>query len=325
MWAGILVWLGGLGGGLVWWEELGWASGWHRAGWWAARWAGLRAVDFGLGKRNNGRAGQLTGWSEGWSGGLASWLVGSLKKELFEALNFLLGYSSFFLFIFLRPFYLPWYAVQYWRVRQTADPFPLFRNSPVYWDEVIALPLPYLAERLVKLAESDRERGLAEIRFVATKRPYQRRAAQRALITLTIRELEQLDNLEKLATAGQVLHFIPIDAEYVPQGFADARRRIDTIAQNARDYLTRVTSTGQIKILYELQDELRALQNAMALVGPPVGPSFQPLASRWLALVEQEQANCQQQLTFTPLPNPFVEGNPLQPRDLVCSKAAEIS
>ena len=251
----------------------------------------------------------------GLASGLVGGLVGSLEKELFEALRFLLGYSSFFLFIFLRPFYLPWYAVQYWRVRQTADPFPLFRNSPVYWDEVIALPLPYLASWLVKLAESDRERGLAEIRFVATKRPYQRRAAQRALVILAIQELEQLDNLEKLATAGQVLHFIPIDAEYVLQGFADARRRIDTIAQNARDYLTRVTSTGQIKILYELQDELRALQNAMALVGPPVGPSFQPLASRWLALVEQEQANCQQQLTFTPLPNPFVAGNPLQPRD----------
>ena len=257
----------------------------------------------------------------GLGGGLASGLVfglgGSLEKELFEALKlFLLGYSGLFLFIFLRPFYLPWYAVQYWRVRQTADPFPLFRNSPVYWDEVIALPLPYLASWLVKLAESDRERGLAEIRFVATKRPFQRRAAQSALITLAIRELEQLDSLEKLATAGQILQFVPIDAEYVPQGFADARRRIDTIAQNARDYLTRVTAVGQMKILQELQGELHALQNAVALVGPPVGPSFQPLASRWLALVEQEQANCQQQLTFTPLPNPFVVGNPLQPRDL---------
>ena len=79
--------------------------------------------------------------------------------------------------------------------------------------------------------------------------------------------------------------------------------------------MTRTTAIGQLKILQELQDELRALQSRMALVGPPVGLGFQPLARRWLLLVKQEQANCQQQLSFTPLPNPFVVGNPLQSRD----------
>jgi len=39
------------------------------------------------------------------------------------------------------------------------------------------------------------------------------------------------------------------------------------------------------------------------------------LASRWLHLVEQEQTEGRKQLASTPLPNPFVVGNPLQPRD----------
>ena len=242
-------------------------------------------------------------------------LGGERAGVLFAALQFLLGYSGSFLLIAFRLFYLPLYAVQYWRAGQTSDPFPLFQNSPVYWDGAIVSPLPYLTSWLVRLVESDRERGLAEIRFVAVRGPYQGQAARKALIILAVRELEQLDSLEKLATARQVLRFVPLDAEYLPRGFAEARRRLDTIAQTVQDYLTRVTPTGRMNLLQELQDQLSELQLMVGVIGLPVGPSLQPLASRWLRLVEQEQTECQKHLVSTPLPNPFVAGNPLQPRD----------
>ena len=143
----------------------------------------------------------------------------------------------------------------------------------------------------------------------------QRAKAQKILIPMVIQELEWIDSMEEMATAGNALQFSPIGTEPLPHGFVDARSRVDTIAQLTRDYLTRATAIGQLKILQELHDELQALSNAMASVRPPVGPSLQRLAHRWLYLVKQEQANCQQQLSFTPLPNPFVVGNPLQPRD----------
>ena len=234
-----------------------------------------------------------------------------------------LDYTNFFLFWYpivvlllsLRLFYWPCQLVQYYRVTQTADLFLIFRNSPVYWDEFIAFPLPHLTSWLVKLVESDRERGLAEILFVAAKRPFQRSAAQRALIIVALRELKQFDSLEKLATAGRVLRFVPVDAEYLPRGFAGVQRRLGTIAQTVQEYLTRFTPASRMDILRELRDELIELRLMASVIGLPIGSSLQPLVNRWLRLVEQEQTECQKHLISTPLPNPFVAGNPLQPRD----------
>lgn len=143
----------------------------------------------------------------------------------------------------------------------------------------------------------------------------QRAKAQKILIPMAIQELEWIDSMEEMAAAGNALQFSPIGTEPLPDGFVNARSHIETVAQMAQDYLTRTTAIGQLKILQELHDELQALHNAMALVRPPVGPGFLQLTRRWLRLVKQEQAHCQQQLSFTPLPNPFVVGNPLQSRD----------
>jgi len=247
--------------------------------------------------------------------GLGLGLVVGLDKGLTEGLTFALGYMIAFLLTHLRLFYLIPYAIQYWRAKKISDLFQIFRNSPVYWDEVIAMPLPYLAGWFVRLANHDRERGLIEIEFVGAKRPYQRRAAQKALIRLAVQELEKVDSLEKMASASQILKFIPSSAEYLPRGLEDARTSINGISQLAADYLTRLTPVSQMKVLEELRQEVENFGAAMTLVKPPVGPSFQPLAARWLDIVKQEQAECQRRLAFTPIPNPFVVGSPLQSRD----------
>lgn len=247
--------------------------------------------------------------------GLVSALVGG-ASEGFSAMPFtILVYVPVFLLIFLRPFYLVPHLIQYLRAKKSPNPFPMFRNSPVYWDEVIATPLPYLARWLVQLANRDRERGLAEILHLAERRPYQRRAAQRALIMLAVQELQHITTLEGMARAGQKVYFLPSEMEYAPPGLKDARLFIDRVSQQAQDYLTRATPVGQAKVLEELQVELRAFRDAMALVKPPTGPQFSPIAEQWLRLIEHEATAHQTRLAFTPIPNPFIFGNPLQPRD----------
>ncbi len=224
-------------------------------------------------------------------------------------------YALSFLVFHLRPFYLIPYAVQYRRGKQARDPFKIFRNSPVYWDEVIATPLPKLMDWLVRLVHHDRQQGLKEILFVAEKRPYQRRAAQRALIAIAIEDLRRIESLEGMATAAKLLEFLPAEAEHLPAGLSDAQRRIEAIAALAQDFLTRKTGTGQSKILADLRPEIERFRDAMALVKPPVGTSFQPLASRWLAITGEAELECRRHSVFAPLPNPFIVGNPLQPRD----------
>lgn len=182
------------------------------------------------------------------------------------------------------------------------------------WDEAIAMPLPFLSDWLVRLATFDRERGMSEIANVA-RLPHQRRAAQRALVSILVQDLQRIDSIEKMAPAPRVLAVLPSDAEYMPPGLDDAGRHIRRVAELASDYLTRVTSVGQMNVLGELRGVVESFRDAMVLIKPPVGPAFQSAASRWLELVKGEEAECRKRIAFEPIPNPFVVGNPLMVRD----------
>jgi len=92
-----------------------------------------------------GAGAELAGYSFVWNEALPILFFG-LEKGLAEAINYVLAFLPIFFFTYFRPFYLLPYAWQYWRARIASDPFPIFRNSPVYWDEVIATPLPYLKD-----------------------------------------------------------------------------------------------------------------------------------------------------------------------------------
>jgi hypothetical protein len=230
------------------------------------------------------------------------------------SLRFGTAYAVVFLFGYFRPFFLLPYAVQLWRSRKAADPFPLFDNSPVYWDEAIAMPLPFLADWLVRLSEFDRQRGMTEITNVA-RRPYQRRAAQRALVRVLFHDLEKADSFKKMASALDLLAILPSDAQYLPTGLDDAARHILKVAELASDYLTRVTTVGQINVLGELRGVVESFRDAMVLVKPPVGPTFQSAASHWLEIVKAEEIRVRERIAFEPIPNPFVVGNPLMVRD----------
>ena len=208
--------------------------------------------------------------------------------------------------------YLPFHFVQYLRARRgSLDAFLLLRNSPVYWDEMIFYRLPYLASWLVRLVEQDRERGLREMLFVASERPFQQGAARNALLTVALRDLERIDTLTKLPGAGESLDFVPRESPYVPRGLREVRDRLKTIAAHAAEYQERATLAARTKSLDELQATLTALRSMLMLVGRPVGLWLAPLAARWSRLVEQERSNLDSRHAGT-IRNPFVVGNPLR-------------
>lgn len=243
--------------------------------------------------------------------------AGATNKGLGAALLAGTTYEAVFLFVYLRPFYLVPHVVQYWRSKKAADPFLFFRNSPVYWDESIAMPLPFLRDWLLNLATVDRERGMNEIAHML-RLPHRRRAAQRALITLVVIELQQeADRLEKMVSAPQLLAALPSDTKYLPKGLDDVARNIVQVADLASDYLTRFTQVGQMDVLRELRAAVKSLYESLFFVMTiaPVGPAFEIRNWQWLDIVEAEEARCRKRMTFEPVPNPFVVGNPLMVRD----------
>ena len=158
----------------------------------------------------------------------------------------------------------------------------------------------------------DRVEGLAAIRFIASTRPYQRRAAQKALIHLAITDLDQLKSLDQIAKAGEVLSFLPVQAEYSPRGLKDVHSRINAISELAQDYVHQHgDSVRRGNLLRELVEKLEELLNTTDLLEPRVGLSFQGLAAAWLRVVLEEEKRCEQDLRFISIPNPFVPFEPL--------------
>jgi uncharacterized protein len=260
------------------------------------------------------QVGPSAGLVFGMGGGLVLGLVFALVEGLREGLRAGFAYAGVFFFVYLRLLHIVPYASQRWRSRKAADPFLFFRNSPVYWDEAIAMPLPFLSDWLVNLATFDRQRGMNEIVKVA-RLPYQRRAAQRALVTVLLQDLKQADSVEKVASATEALANLPSDAQYLPTGLADAARHIHRIDELTNDYLTRITPVGQMSVIKELRSALEAFRDAMVLTKPPVGPAFQSVAMHWLEVIKVIEVGAHKRIAVEPIPNSFVVGNPLMVRD----------
>jgi uncharacterized protein len=296
---------GGLGGGLVLGLVLGLLTG-----------AGTKKMgELVLGLVFGLIAGQASWLIYTLGGWLGIRLVGELRIGRSEALAFVLSYvPAFFLTIF-RPDYLLLYILQYARTDRFHDPFLPFHNSPVYWGEEIATPLPRLKDWLIDLVKRDRNRGVVEILFVAEKQPYQRKTAFKALLAVTEQDLQGIHDLKGLAGAADLLKAFPAKNQALPEGLDDARRRLNKISARAQDYQTRLTPDGQLKVLEELCGELETFRSAMALTAAPVGTTFQPLAARWSQIVKHAEDETRTRLLFRLTPNPYVAGAPLQPRD----------
>lgn len=232
-----------------------------------------------------------------------------------EGIDYALVFLTVFCLTYFRPFYLIPYVIKYQRAKIAEDPFLIFRNSPVHWDEVIAIPLPYLRYWLVDLVKHNRERGLGEILYIAEKCPYQRKAAFRALITVAERDLQGITKLHNLAKAADLLKAFPTEDKVLPKGLDDARWRLRTISETAQDYQSRLTPEGQLRMLESLQGELKSFRSAMTLTAGPVGKAFRPLAGRWLKMVEEAEAKALARLNYIGLQNPYVAGAPLRPSD----------
>jgi hypothetical protein len=320
VWFGLLGGLiGGVIGGLAFEVDV-WVVGWLWVGLGVGLVFGLSfGLSFGLGFGLHSPVGReilpgLVGGLVICVSGVLLALVGDVDKRMTGAFWFGMGYSVGFLFIYLRLFHLIPYAVQRRRSKKATDPFPFFRNSPVYWDEAIAMPLPFLSDWLVELARFDRERSMSEIANVA-RLPYQRRAAQRALVKILVHDLQQTDGLERMASAPEVLETLFSNAEFLPRGSYHTARHILRVGDLASDYLTRRTPVGQINVLADLRAAIESFRDAMILIDPPVGPALQSAASRWLEIVKAEEVRVRKRMVAEPIPNPFVVGNPLMVRD----------
>ena len=222
----------------------------------------------------------------------------------------------FFAVVSLRLFYFPWYIVQYRRAAGSDDPFVHFYRSPVYWDEAMPV-VPWLRRWLLRLVDSDRERGLEVIGFVGSRNISQYRASRAVLNTVAARELGKIEGVEDLTKAKDVMDYLPLYLmEYMPIGIVDVRRRIESLGEHAAAYLNRVTPDARLTMLRKMREEIVELQEVLKVVSGRLGKNLQRVATGWGHRVIQEESILRRQVGSIRLSNPFIVGNPLSRDDV---------
>lgn len=259
-----------------------------------------------------GMVGNISKW---FTVALVIGLMGWVLKGSVTAFYYFLAFTPTYFIVYFRPFYVFPHMLQYWRANHVRNPFSVFRHSPVYWDQMIRMPLPFLQDWLVALVGRERDKGLAEIFFIVGERPFQRKAAFRALVLVTGGDLRRVQSVMSLVELNEALAVFPIDNKALPIGLQDVHKRLNGVADLAADYQNRQTRVGQLNVLAELHKKMGEFQTVMKLTAAPVGTTFEPLAAQWLKMIEAEQEKLRQQASFNELPNPYVAGSPLQERD----------
>ncbi len=229
-----------------------------------------------------------------------------------------IAFGIAYFFSYFRVFYIFPHMIQYLRVKiLKGEPFCLFRHSPIYWDETILMPLPFLSDFLVILTQDNMKKGLFEIEFVSSKRPTQRKAAFIALLEITIKDLSKLESIKEIADVSNSLDFISAFESYLPKEFSSVMRSIENISNDAKSYVHSTSKYNKVKNLNNLMDDIDKFKKKLVVTKGPVGYKFSSVGENWYQIITEENKKLRElkKQIFEEIPNPYIFGNPVRPDD----------
>ena len=247
----------------------------------------------------------IAGIAVGISWGIAIGIGGGTSWGIAVGIGYLVSY--------LRIFYILPHLIQYFRVKILKhEPFTAFQNSPIYWDEVILMPLPYLSDFLVLLTGIDRNEGLKEIEFISSKRPTQRKAASSALLEITIQDLSKIDSIKEIAQVLNNLSFL--STFEISREFSNAVRNIENISTDSRSYLDSTSNFYKLRNLQILLNDVKNFQNILNATKGYTGYKFHSVANRWYQIIDNENKKFIEikKDIFEEIPNPYIFGTPVR-------------
>ena len=258
------------------------------------------------------------GVAEGIAFGIAFGIGVGIAVGITEGIAFGIAFGIGFLMFYSRVFYVFPHLIQYFRVKYSnEDPFRLFKKSPIYWDEVIICPLPFLTDFLLLLTEKNVEEGLAEIEFISAKRPTQRKAAFNALLEITIKDLSKLESIKEISVASKNILFLSSFESFLPKEFSKTLRVVDDLSIDASNYLNSSSDFNRLKNLNNLESDILYFKKSLIATKGPVGAKFLSLTEKWSQIVEEEkkQITKNNSDSFEEVPNPYIFGNPVRVDD----------
>jgi hypothetical protein len=190
-----------------------------------------------------------------------------------------------------------------------------WRWCPVFWNEVIWLPLPRVGKLLALLVRQDREKGFRAVAFVNAERPLQRRAAADALVEVALDDLA-VGSVIELGSAEKRLQWTTAPPAPLPAELMTVLPHFDQAAQKIGQYLTLQNDFRKYEALVRALEEVEALQRLLAAEAGGIAFRFRPTADLWGSILKAEgERFAFHEDTTRDIPNPFIFGNPVTERE----------
>ena len=186
-----------------------------------------------------------------------------------------------------------------------------WKKYPVFWNEFIVFPVPYLDRILVQMAKADRAEGLKRIQFVASERSLQRWAAVKALQELFLDSLSA-DSFRRLgAISDDVLPDFE-DSQLLSEDLQAHLPKLHLISQDARSYLNMADPYRRSQKLRDVLTSTQTLQHALTLSSGKMTPRLLSAVNGWRALLEEEKTKLDaEEEAERPIAQLFIHGQSL--------------
>jgi len=212
---------------------------------------------------------------------------------------------------------MPWNTILFFLNRGKPE-INLLRWNSAFWNEIQWMPLYGLDEHIVFIAEHNPEDAYQAINLLASQN--QRRFAQSALLEITARKMEKLNDIFSIARASDEI------SEYKLSGAGNVLNGFQTISSNIRSALELRSALQRSVALAKSLNDLQKLSRGLILTKDAIEVRFSSVAESWQQIISAfvDKLSIESELTQE-IDNPYIAGVPLLPAQNVYINREETS
>ena len=194
------------------------------------------------------------------------------------------------------------------------NPAPLLRYLPPRFDELIYLPLPFMAEMIVKAYQKNPTIARETINYLTTSTNQQQVAAT-AMVHIAINRLNSCQTLSDIANITEELAWIPSPPPKQLGSLLPQLLDILDISQDVQAAVSASSVSRQYELLTPAIKALHKLSNSLAFKNPGIATTFGSTIKNWLGILKTAQRNlAEQEKLSTEIPQVYIAGNALDPK-----------
>ena len=192
------------------------------------------------------------------------------------------------------------------------NPAPLLRYLPPRFDQLIYLPLPFMAEMIVRAYQKNPAIARETINYLTTSTNQQQVAAT-AMVDIAINRLNSCQALSDIANITEELAWIPSPP---PKQLGSLLPQLLDISQDVQAAVSASSVSRKYELLAPAITALQNLGNSLAFSrNPGVATTFGSIIKSWLGILETAQRHFAEQEQYsTEIPQVYIAGNALDPK-----------